>query len=108
MDRSAIIADRLASRGAVSNAVDSVSDTSSNVITALGVGFGLYLALQYVVPNLLGAATQTKRAARTYREAGGDTKGSDGVWRGRRSIESRPTTRAIVKQEPIDAQFIDD
>lgn len=100
MDRSAVIADRLASRGAVSSAVNSVSDTSSNVITALGVGFGLYLALQYVVPNLLGAATQTKRAARTYREAGGP--------RHERAPAPPTTTRAIVKQEPIDAQFIDD
>lgn len=94
MSRTAIIADRLASRGAVSSAVENASNTASNVVTALGVGFGVYLMLQYVAPGMLGAATQTKRAARKYREAG--------------SPESKPTTRAIVKQEPIDAVFIDD
>ena len=71
MSRAAIIADRLASRGAVSSAVEEASSTASNVVTALGVGFGLYLMLQYVVPGALGAATASKRAARGYREAGG-------------------------------------
>lgn len=76
MSRISVINSRVASRGAMvrgtaTDVVNSAADTTSNVVTALGVGFGVYLLLQYVVPKLFGAATETKRSVRGYREAGG-------------------------------------
>lgn len=57
------------SDGSLANPISSITDTVKNVVWILGIGIVIYFGLMFVVPALVGAATTTKAAARSYREA---------------------------------------
>lgn len=103
MSRSAVVNDRLSRRGYYGPAAAPVApapaedETASNLVFLLGIGFGAWVLFGFVMPAMLGAATQTKRSYKEFKHAGSEYGSGS-----RYEPPSRPHSSRV-----IDAEFIE-
>lgn len=106
MNRSSIVSARTNARSVARvGATKEESSFFDTTVNILGIGFGAWLILGVVAPNMLGAATKTKRAYRDLREAGGGSHaGSRAGYQSYHEPRHRQRTGPVI----LDADFEED